>query len=159
MMATSVVPSAKPGGRVGEVEFPWLDGDFGVGGLEVPDQPEQQVGAGADQVAQPDPAMRAESATRSSTAASTPRERVAHLRQPGRAELGQRDLAGAAGEQHDAELMLELFDRRRQRGLGDEEPLGGAPVVQFLAEHGEVAQLAQRDVSGRRRLTFRDYAS
>ena len=33
---------AEPGGRVGEVEFHWLHRDFGVGGLEVADQPEQQ---------------------------------------------------------------------------------------------------------------------
>jgi hypothetical protein len=65
------------------------------------------------------------------------------------AEFGQRDLTGAAGEQHDAELMLELFDRRRQRGLRDEEPFRGAPIVQLFAEYDEVAQLAQRDVTAR----------
>ena len=96
---------------------------------------------------------------RSSTAESMPRQRVAHLGQPGRAELGQRDFTGAAGEQHDAELMLELFDRRRQGGLGDEQPLGGATVVQFLAEHGEVTQLSQRDVSGRRPTFYYLYGS
>jgi hypothetical protein len=58
-----------------------------------------------------------------------PAQRVAHLRQPGRAELGQRHLTGAAREQHDAQLMFELFDRRRQGGLGDEQPFRGAPVV------------------------------
>ena len=134
---------------VGEVVLDWLDGDLGVGGLEVPDQAEQQVRAGADQVTDPEHAGRVpDSVTRLSTTASTPAERLLHLRQPRRAELGQRDLTGAAGEQHDAELVLELFDRRRQRGLGDEQPLGGAPVVQLLAEHGEVPQLPQRDVRG-----------
>jgi hypothetical protein len=46
-------------------------------------------------------------------------------------------------------LVFELFDRRRQRGLRDEQPLGGATVVQVLAENGEVPQLPQRDVCGR----------
>src|SRR6202040_4264596 len=72
-----------------------------------------------------------------------------HLRQPGPAEFGQCHLTGGAGEQHDAQLMLELFDRRRQRGLRDEQPLRGAPVVELLAKHDEVAQLAQRHVTTR----------
>jgi hypothetical protein len=45
--------------------------------------------------------------------------------------------------------MLELFDRRREGGLRDEQPFRGAPVVQLLAQYGEVAQLAQRDVTAR----------
>ena len=86
---------------------------------------------------------------RSSTAESMPASASRTFGNQAAAELGQRDLTGAAGEQHDAELMLECFDRRRQGGLGDEQPLGGAPVVQLLAEHGEVTQLSKRDVSGR----------
>ena len=150
MMATSVVPSARPAVGIGEVEFPWLNGDFGVSHLEVTDQAEQQVGAGADQVAQPDPAVVRRDRDEVVDGRVDAGQRVAHLRQPGRAELGQRDLTGVAGEQHDAELVLELLDRRRQRGLGDEQPLGGAPIVELLAEHGEVTQLSKRDVSGRR---------
>jgi hypothetical protein len=42
------------GRRVREVEFPWLHADLGIRELEMPDQTEQHVGAGADQVAQPD---------------------------------------------------------------------------------------------------------
>jgi hypothetical protein len=45
--------------------------------------------------------------------------------------------------------MLELLDGRRQRGLRDEQPLGGTPIVQFLAEDGEVPELPQRDVRAR----------
>ena len=45
------------GRGIGEVEFPWLHGDFGVDHLEMADQPEQQVGTGSDQVAQPDAAV------------------------------------------------------------------------------------------------------
>jgi hypothetical protein len=33
--------------------------------------------------------------------------------------------------------------------LGDEQPLGGATVVEFFAQNGEVPQLAQGDVGGR----------
>jgi hypothetical protein len=53
--------------------------------------------------------------------------------------------------------MFELFDRRRQRRLRDEQALGGATVVQFLAEDGEVPKLPQRDVRARGR-SFRDIA-
>jgi hypothetical protein len=53
--------------------------------------------------------------------------------------------------------MLELFDGCRQRGLRDEQPLGGATVVQFLAEDGEVPKLPQRDVTARER-SFREIA-
>jgi hypothetical protein len=45
--------------------------------------------------------------------------------------------------------MLELLDGRRQRGLRDEQPLCGTPIVQFLAEDGEVPELPQRDVRAR----------
>jgi hypothetical protein len=41
--------------------------------------------------------------------------------------------------------VLELLDCSGQRGLGDEQPLGGTPVVELLAEDGEVAQLAKGD--------------
>jgi hypothetical protein len=54
--------------------------------------------------------------------------------------------------------MFELFDRRRQRGLGDEEPFCGAPIVQLFAEDDEVAQLAQRDVTARGPGPFREIA-
>ena len=138
------------GSGVGEVEFPWLHCDFGIAGLEVADQPEQQVRAGSDQIAQPDAAVVRRDRDEVVDCGVDPTQRVAHLGQPGGTEVGQRHLAGVAGEQHDADLMLELLDRRRQRGLGDEQPLGGTPVVQFLAEHGEVPQLPQRDVPGRR---------
>jgi hypothetical protein len=131
------------GSRVGEVEFPWLHGDLGIGGLEVPDQPEQHVGAGSDQVAQPDaPVAPGRRDQIVDGGVHTPK-RIVHLGQPRRAEVGQRDLAGTAGEQQDAELVLELLDGSGERGLGDEQLLRGAPVVQLLAEDGEVAQLAQ----------------
>jgi hypothetical protein len=74
-----------------------------------------------------------------------PAQGIAHSRQPRVTQLRQRHLAGIAGEQHDPELMFELLDRRRQRRLRDEQPLGGAAVVQLLAQDDEVAQLAQRD--------------
>ena len=47
----------KAGRRVGEVEFPWLHGDFGMSRFEVADQAEQQVRSGADEIAEPDPAV------------------------------------------------------------------------------------------------------
>jgi hypothetical protein len=45
--------------------------------------------------------------------------------------------------------VFELLDRGGQRWLGDEEPLGGAPIVQLLAEYDEVAKLTQCDVGAR----------
>ena len=108
--------------------------------------PEQQVGPGTDEVAEPQPTL------------SCPGQRdevldygvhtaegLLHLRQPRGAEVGQCDFAGVSREQHDAEVMLELLDRGRQRWLGDEQPLGGPPVVELCAEHDEVPQLPQRD--------------
>jgi hypothetical protein len=77
----------------------------------------------------------------SATAQSTPPSASPHPRQPRRAEIGLGDLTGAAGEQRDAELVLELFARRRQRGLGDEEFLRRAAAIQLLAEDDEVRQL------------------
>jgi hypothetical protein len=56
--------------------------------------------------------------------------------------------------------MLELLDRRRQRGLGDEQLLRGTPVVQLLAEDDEVSELAQRDsgvLAARRRTSITRY--
>ena len=140
------------GGGIGEIEFPWLHRDFGVGNFEVADQAEQEVRPGPDEIAQPDPAVVRRDRDEIVDGGVDPAQRVVHLRQPGRTQLGQRYFTGVAGEQHDAELMLELFDGRRQRGLGDEQPLGGATVVEFLAEGGEVTQLPQRDVPGRRRI-------
>ena len=137
-------------GRIGEVELDGFHPDERIGGLEVADQPEQQVGARTDEVADPQ------------HTAAGPRQHdqvvhhrvdtgqgLPHLGQPRRAEIGQPDLAGVAPEQHDAELLLELFDRCRQRGLGDEQFLRRPPIVQLLAEDGEIPQLAQRHVDGR----------
>ena len=110
----------------------------------------QQVGSRAEKIAEPYPVAAAtgqpdqvvDRVVNSS-------QRFVDLGQPGPAQLSQRDFAGAASEQHDAELLFEMFDRRRQRGLCDEQPLGCAPVVELLAEYDEVAQLAQRDVTAR----------
>ena len=117
----------------------------------MPHQPEQQVRAGADQIAQPDPAVVRGHSDQVVHRCIDPMQGITHLRQPGLTEFGQRHLTGGAGEQHDTELVLELFDRRRQGGLGDEQSFGGAPIVQLFAEHGEVAQLAQCDVTARGR--------
>ena len=103
-------------------------------------QPEQQVGPGADRIAQPDPAVMRRECDELVDGRVQPAQRILTL--GSHAWLGQRDFPGGAGEQHDAELMLELFDGCRQRGLGDEQPLGGAAAVQFLAEDGEVPATA-----------------
>ncbi len=60
------------------------------------------------------------------------------------AERGHADLARAAFEQLDVELLLELLDRHAQGRLRDETGLGGAPEM-ALPRHGDdVAQLGQR---------------
>ena len=59
------------------------------------------------------------------------------------AGVGEGDVAAGAGEQRDAELVLEAADRERQRRLRDREPLRGAAEVQLLGERGEVAEGAQ----------------
>src|SRR5882757_1950596 len=133
------------GSGVGEVEFPWLHTDLGIGRLEVADQPEQYVSPGADQIAQSDAAVAPGRRDEVVDGGVHTAKCVVHRGQPCGAEVGECDFPDAAGEQKDAELMLELLDRGGQRGLRDEQALGGATVVQLLAEHGEVPQLAQRD--------------
>ena len=71
------------GRRIGEVEFSWLNSDFGIRGLEVTHQPEQQVRPGADQVAQPDPAVVRREGDEVVDRGVNAAQRVAHLRQPG----------------------------------------------------------------------------
>jgi hypothetical protein len=95
--------------RISEVEFPWLQGDFRIGGFEVPHQPEQQVSTGADQIAQPDPAVVRGQVDQVVDRGVDPAQGVANLRHPGLAEFGQRHFTSGAGEQHDTELMLKLL--------------------------------------------------
>ena len=133
---------------IGEIELDRFDGDLGVGGLEVADQAEQQIGAGADQIADAQhPAPGAREQEQVVDDGLHPRQRLVHLRQPRRTQVGQRDLTGVAVEEHHTELLLELLDRGGQRGLGDEQPFRGAAVVQLFTQHGEVAELPQRDVT------------
>ena len=56
---------------------------------------------------------------------------------------GQADVAGGAGEEGGAELLLELADGLRERGLGDVEALGGPAEVAGLRDGGEVAKVSQ----------------
>ena len=113
----------------------------------MPHHSEEQVGAGADQIADADsPWWAPGSETRFSTAKSTPCNASCTRGSPARPSSVSATSRGVAREQRDAELMLELLDRGRQCRLGDEQPLGGAPVVQLLAQHSEVPQLMQRDI-------------
>ena len=114
----------------------------------MPHHSAEQVGAGADQIADADsPWWAPASETRFLTAKSTPCNASCTRGSPARPSSVSATSRGVAREQRDAELMLELLDRGRQCRLGDEQPLGGAPVVQLLAQqHSEVPQLMQRDI-------------
>lgn len=65
--------------------------------------------------------------------------------------LGQEEPAGRgdlhlprrAAQQRDAELVLQLPDRVRKRGLGEVQAFGGAAEVAGLGDGGEVPQVAQ----------------
>jgi hypothetical protein len=56
---------------------------------------------------------------------------------------GQRDAAGRALEEVDAELGLELADRLAQRRRGHVQPVGRAREAQLLGDRDEVAQVTQ----------------
>ena len=58
-------------------------------------------------------------------------------------ERGQRYAAAGAFEQPSAELGFQRLDGLADPGGGDEESFGGAPVVEFLGEGEEHADLAQ----------------
>ncbi len=65
---------------------------------------------------------------------------VAQERLAGR---GQLDAAAGAGQQADAELLLQAGDLLAERGLGDVQAGGGAAEVKLLGDGDEVAQLAK----------------
>jgi hypothetical protein len=70
-------------------------------------------------------------------------EQLAGAQQQALAVGGERDLAGGAGEQGQAELPLEAGDVAAEGLLGQVEPGGGAGEVQLLGDRDEVAQQAQ----------------
>ncbi|MNF82942.1 hypothetical protein D3C84_652540 [compost metagenome] len=70
-------------------------------------------------------------------------EQVLRLDEEGAASGGQGDAAGGAGEQLDAQMMLQQLNLSAERRLGHVQPFGGAPEVQFGGNRGEAAQLGQ----------------
>lgn len=92
--------------RVREVEFPWFHADFGIGGLEVPDQPEQYVGARADQVAQLDEAVAPRRGDQVGDRGVHGAERFDCDRKERRADVRQRHSAGIAAQQRRSGLVL-----------------------------------------------------
>jgi hypothetical protein len=59
------------------------------------------------------------------------------------ARLGELHVARRADEQLDAELVLELADRRAQRRRGHVQAIGRPREVQLLGDRDEIAQVAQ----------------
>ena len=116
----------------------------------MPNHPEEQVGAGADQIIDRTGRCRgfAGQGCEGVQGGIHAAQRRPRRGQPGLAQFGQRHLAGAPSEQLGAGLMLEQLDRRRQ-GLADEQPFGGPPIVELFGQNEEVAQLSQREVDAR----------
>ncbi|MNP20294.1 hypothetical protein D3C76_1128600 [compost metagenome] len=56
---------------------------------------------------------------------------------------GERDAAGAAGEQFDAKVMFQQLNLSAERRLGHVQPFGGAAEIQFGCHGGETSQLSQ----------------
>jgi hypothetical protein len=63
--------------------------------------------------------------------------------QEGAAAHGQRDSAGTAVEQFQAEFAFQPPDLLADRRLDDMQPLGGLPEVKLLSDRYEVPNLAQ----------------
>jgi hypothetical protein len=66
---------------------------------------------------------------------------AARLPQQHLASRSQRDPPAGAVEQADAEPVLQLTDRARQRRLGDAQPAGRPSEVQLLGHRDEVREL------------------
>ena len=64
-------------------------------------------------------------------------------------EAGELDLARAAIEELDVELLLEPADLLTQRGGRDAQPFRGATEVQLLGEHAEIADHVDRHIHAR----------
>jgi hypothetical protein len=69
-------------------------------------------------------------------------EQLAGTQQQALALGGERDPAGGAGEQADAELLLEPSDVAAERLLRHVQPRGGAGEMQLLGDRHEVAKQA-----------------
>jgi hypothetical protein len=79
------------------------------------------------------------------------RQQTQRVRQEGRAGVGQADVMGAAVEQAQAQVFLDLPDAGAQGGLGDDHPLGRPAEIARLGQGREKAKLAQRYGLGARR--------
>jgi hypothetical protein len=71
----------------------------------------------------------------------------AGFRQERLAGGGQPYPGGQALQQRAAELVLEALDLLRQRGLGDEQPLGRARERAFVSDRHQVVQLPKVHVA------------
>jgi len=70
-------------------------------------------------------------------------EQRLRLDEEGAAGGGERHRARTAGEQRDAELMLQQLDLPAQRRLRHVQALGGTAEIQFAGQGGEAAQLGE----------------
>ena len=59
------------------------------------------------------------------------------------AGVGEQDVARAALDERDAELLLQLLDLRRQRRLADEARLGRPAEVAVVGHGDQVLEVAQ----------------
>ena len=72
-------------------------------------------------------------------------------RQEAGAELGERDAAGGALEQAEAELVLQLAHQHAHSGLRNEQPLRGAREALVAGRQQKRLQLAGGDIHGQKR--------
>ncbi len=71
------------------------------------------------------------------------RQEGARLGQEGASVTGEADALLGTLEQHQAKLFLQLRDLPAEGGLGNMQPLGGAPDVFVFSDGNEIAELAQ----------------
>ncbi len=138
------VVSSQRGRLLRQREFAQFEPHTGMGGGELAQHRRQQrVDAGRHEPDRQPSDTTAIRGARKLHRGARAREDVLCLFEEARAGVSQSDLPARAGEETDAEFLLQAADGERQRRLRDRQPARGPAEVQFLGQRDEVAQRAE----------------